>query len=163
MKKITLLLFAICIIGCSKNKIEMPIDETIPFLVAKGSSAYFSNLDSPRKTKIIQNQTEMNDLITEVGSNYNGTKIINFTNYTVIAIIDEVRRYLGDTIDITKINKVENDLIVKVERLNLGLAAAISRPYHIIRIPKTSKSIIFDFNLDWNKLKPLAAILLRSF
>lgn len=148
MKKITLLLFTICIIGCTKNKIEIPLDETTPFLVAKGGSAHYTDINSPRKTKIIHNQTEMNDLIVEIGSDYRGTKIIDFNSYIVIAIIDEVRRYTGDTIDITKITKVENDLIVKVERLNIGIAAAISRPYHIVRIPKTNKSIIFDFHLN---------------
>ncbi len=70
---------------------------------------------------------------------------INFDEFIILAVFDKVYPYGGHSIDITSVMEHQSNVVVKVERLLPGGAqAAIGQPYHIVKIPITSKPVIFE-------------------
>lgn len=70
--------------------------------------------------------------------------IIDFNAFTIIAVFDQPRTDTGCTIDVIDVTEFNSTLEVTIDRLNkVGLATAPSLPYHIVKIPKTDKPIIF--------------------
>ncbi|WP_431243409.1 protease complex subunit PrcB family protein [Flavobacterium sp. P21] len=69
---------------------------------------------------------------------------VDFTKYQVIAVFDEVHNYGGYSIDITKVTESKIQTIIKVEKLLKGnLTTVITQPYHIIKIAKSNKTVVF--------------------
>jgi hypothetical protein len=70
---------------------------------------------------------------------------VDFNNYNVIAVFDEVYSNGGHSIDITNIIENENSIIVTIEKLlNGNLTSIVTQPYHIVKIPITTKPITFE-------------------
>lgn len=69
---------------------------------------------------------------------------IDFNKSIVLVVFDEVKSQGGHSIDITRVNEHEDRLMVEVERLNDGgMLTVMTQPYHMVKIPKTTKPIIF--------------------
>lgn len=70
---------------------------------------------------------------------------IDFDNYMVIAIIDEVRPSTGWSIYIKDITEYSDKIIIIVDiKAPQGIAAdMLTKPYYIAKIPVTAKSIEF--------------------
>jgi len=102
-----------------------------------------------RSNLVIKDAEAWNNLITKMNSKNNLSKdftetVIDFTKYQIIAVIDEVRPYNGYYIEIKSITENNNQFVVKVEQLNAGgIATVITQPYHIVKMPKTSKKVVF--------------------
>jgi hypothetical protein len=112
---------------------------------------YFNgDYNNPKANLVITDLAEWNKLLVKLDLNNKPwqnsiSTDIDFEKYTVIAVIDEVRNYGGFSIDITGITQTENRIVVKVERLNSGgLATVITQPYHIVKIAKTNKEVVFE-------------------
>ena len=70
---------------------------------------------------------------------------IDFEEFVVIAVFDKIYGNGGHSIDIIKITENENKVIVKIENIMGGDATSImTQPFHIVKIPKTDKLIIFE-------------------
>lgn len=67
---------------------------------------------------------------------------IDFQNYMIIFVI-EVKNGTT-TLDITNIQENTNNIIVDVENLQVGLTADVAHPFHIVKIPKSTKPIVFQ-------------------
>lgn len=67
---------------------------------------------------------------------------INFTNYLVIAVFLDVKPN-GWEIDISNITETSDSIIVSKSDRGLDLPV-ISQPYHIVKIPITTKQIVFQ-------------------
>lgn len=52
----------------------------------------------------------------------------------------------GHTIDITNITEFETTIVVTVENLQTGNTSGVfvTQPYHIVKIPKATKPIVFE-------------------
>ena len=48
------------------------------------------------------------------------------------------------TIDITNIQENANNIVVTVENLQIGMTTDVVHPFHIVKIPKSSKPILFQ-------------------
>lgn len=71
---------------------------------------------------------------------------IEFSDYIVIALIDQVRGSGGHSIDIVNVNEDRSHIFITVGHLSTGDATTvITQPYHIVKIPITQKEIIFNF------------------
>ena len=63
----------------------------------------------------------------------------------IIAVFDKIYGNGGHSIDIIKITENENKVIVTIENILGGDATSImTQPFHIVKIPKTDKLIIFE-------------------
>ncbi|MTH18001.1 protease complex subunit PrcB family protein [Flavobacterium sp. LC2016-01] len=103
----------------------------------------------PKSNLVITNQTDWNTLleklniITQALYTTPDTNV-DFSKYQVIAVFDEVRNSGGYSIDITKITQSNNEITVKVEQLKKGnLTSVITQPFHIVKIAKSNKTVVF--------------------
>ncbi|MDQ6471224.1 protease complex subunit PrcB family protein [Flavobacterium sp. LHD-80] len=101
----------------------------------------------PKSNLVIKDVTAWNSLLSKISpaevSNFKETNI-DFSKYQIIAVIDMVYGNGGHTIDITKITQNSNAIIIKVENLRTGdLTSVITQPYHIVKIAKSKKTVIF--------------------
>lgn len=72
---------------------------------------------------------------------------IDFDQSIVLAVFDEIKSHGGHSIDITEVSEHEDRFVVQIERLNEGgMLTVITQPYHLVKIPKTTKPIIFKEN-----------------
>ncbi|KIQ23123.1 MULTISPECIES: protease complex subunit PrcB family protein [Flavobacterium] len=107
------------------------------------------NYDNPKENLVIKDQQTWTSLIGKMAflsdtNSYFPDATIDFTKYQVIVVIDEVRQYGGYSIDITKITQNNNSIFVTVEQLKPGgINAVITQPFHIVKILKTGKKVVF--------------------
>lgn len=107
------------------------------------------NYDNPKDNLVIKDQQTWTSLIGKMAflsdtNSYFPDAIIDFKKYQVIVVIDEVRQYGGYSIDITKITQNNNSIFVTVEQLQPGgINAVITQPFHIVKISKTGKKVVF--------------------
>ena len=70
---------------------------------------------------------------------------IDFNNDTVIVCVDYSRPTNGFSIGFNSIIEYQNEIIVSINYIdNGGIAAHPSRPFIIVKIPKTEKPIVFE-------------------
>jgi hypothetical protein len=67
---------------------------------------------------------------------------IDFQNFMII-FVTEVNNGTT-TIDITTIEENLNNLFVTVENLQFGVTTDVAHPFHVVKIPITTKPIIFQ-------------------
>ncbi|MDR7372932.1 protease complex subunit PrcB family protein [Flavobacterium aquidurense] len=112
---------------------------------------FYNSMHTTKKENlVIKDQKAWNALLasmrlTAYTNYYFPEEIIDFTKYQVIAVFDEVRNYGGYSIDITKITQTKDHIVVKVEQLKTGgLNAVVTQPYHIVKIAKSDKEVVFQ-------------------
>ncbi|MBX2966132.1 MAG: protease complex subunit PrcB family protein [Cyclobacteriaceae bacterium] len=98
---------------------------------------------------VITNQADWTDLmnamntVNDESGRFTETDI-DFNQFQIIAAFDEIRLYKGATIDITEVTEVENSIQVRVENIYpMGYGAMIAQPFHIVKIPKSDKPVVF--------------------
>ena len=99
---------------------------------------------------IITDSNSWNVLLTKMTTSNNvidrfSETNIDFSKYQVIAIFDKIRTNGGHSIDLNVMSNSEK-IIVRVTYLSHegNVSAVICQPFHIIKIPKTNKMIIFE-------------------
>lgn len=71
---------------------------------------------------------------------------IDFDNYMVFAVFDNVKRYSGYSIKIDDLVEGESEIRLNLARTNTGAIAptVVTQPYYIVKYPKNDKSIVFE-------------------
>jgi hypothetical protein len=159
MKKLFLLLFSLMVISCNDDDVAPVVTPPFvpvviePILISKRDIT--PNVINPQKTVIDTNE-EWNALLNQIDNFYQpfgidfmtlyfSESIIDFNNYTVISIFDRGYSNGGHSIDITNITEFEDNIIVTVENLQTGNTSSVgTQPYHIVKIPKATKPIVFE-------------------
>lgn len=159
MKKIFFLLISFVIVSCTDNDDEpivvpfVPVAIT-PILVGKGNLNASEGIS--QQNTIIDNETIWTNLKNQIdlfyqpfGINYTEQYFeettIDFDNFTVITVFDQIYGNGGHSIDITSIIEYETNIVITIENLETGNASSvITQPYHIVKIPKISKPIVFE-------------------
>ena len=106
------------------------------------------NIDKENLT--ISDTDSWNELITKMNTVNNvsdgfAETDIDFLNFMVIAVFDEVYGNGGHSIDIVRIEENENKIIVTIDNILKGnLTSVMTQPFHIVKIKKTDKLIIFE-------------------
>lgn len=153
MKKLLLLLLcSILFISIScRNEEEENIDgkNQINFLLI-GKGNLVGNY-VPQQNTIITNSIQWNNFLNQIDSTTHQTSAsfittyVDFNDYMVIIVVDEMYNNGGHSIDITSMEEHPQYINIYVEKLLHGNATSvITQPYHIVKIPKTSKSLIFN-------------------
>jgi hypothetical protein len=149
LKKSFLLLYSLFLglSSCTNNEEPIPsfTPQNIPFTVV-GSGPYPGN--AVTSNLVIQNNTQWNNLMNQLTPNvtYQFTETnIDFNNFFLIAVIDNVRPDSGFVVNINSILEYENNIIVTVTSNNMGSGyQVLSRPFRIVKIPIQSKPISFQ-------------------
>lgn len=147
MKKIFYLaVLFILFIGCNNddNGEEIFTPQTItPIPIAMGGYAYLNDFPPYELNLIFTNAIEWNSFWS--GSNYYPETNVDFTQHMVICCIDRGRPTPGYFVTIHSVIECQETIIVDVEYYGSGWAAQVpSRPFIIVKIPKTEKPIIFE-------------------
>lgn len=150
MKKICLLLLVTLFIGCS-NSDETTSETITPFEIYDGSLYGNGSEGITESRLVISNATTWNSLLTSIDSANDVTSqfaetTIDFENYDIIALFDQVRGNGGHSIEATSI--VENDQTILVS-VNLtspsgNATTVMTQPFHIYKVPKINKPVVFE-------------------
>ena len=145
---ITLFSFLFLLTSCSNDNNSNQSDVSFSTVVQKDLSP--SDQKPIAETKVVITDAQAwNAFITKISvvnaeSKYFIDTNIDFTKFQIIAVIDQKYLNGGHTIDITKIAENKNNIYVKVEKLHTGnIATVLTQPYHIVKIAKSSKKVIF--------------------
>ena len=137
---VAIVIIAVCsawaIQGCEKKEKEQT--KNIPVnSIAQGyiSKVYRSN------NFVLKSQQSLDDFIEAFEIPNLSQLKINFDTDMVIAVIESNNS--SSTIDITNITEFKDKIEVRVENLHKGMTADIWSIYHIVKIPKTDKNIVF--------------------
>jgi hypothetical protein len=152
MTREILILFAfILFVGCVN-----PINDFQPFAISPvqiGSGNLYGNGNEKitKQNLVIATNLAWTELIGKMNSVNNETKNfaetnIDFSKFMVLAIFDEVKGSGGYSISIKGILKNQDNLTVTVQKTApAGSAyAVVTQPYCIVKIPVTTKKIIFE-------------------
>ncbi|MEN8125874.1 MAG: protease complex subunit PrcB family protein [Bacteroidota bacterium] len=99
---------------------------------------------------VVSNENDWNELINKMNSVNNVSNgftksNIDFSNFTVLAVFDEIKTSGGHSIDMIKIVENDTEIIVTIDHILPGIATTImTQPYHIVKISKNNKTIIFE-------------------
>jgi hypothetical protein len=148
MKTTFLFLILVFTLSCSKqenNSIVYP-QTIISVQIIKGHLNY--NNMYGNQNIVIQNTTDWQTLM----DNFLTIGVINniafsetnidFQNFMII-FVTEVNNGTT-TIDITTIEENLNNIVVTVENLQVGVTTDVAHPFHVVKIPITTKPIIFQ-------------------
>ena len=163
MKKLFLLLFSLMVISCNDDDVAPVVTPPFvpvvidPILIAKrndngpveGISMENFIINDNSSWINIKNLMDAPYIAIGLGNYYTENHFsettLDFTNYTVIAIFDRGYSNGGHSIDITNITEFETTIIVTVENLQTGNTSSVgTQPYHIVKIPKATKPIVFE-------------------
>lgn len=154
MKKHLLLLLCsifFMTISCRSNNDEnIDSKNSINFqLIGKGNlmgSSY-----APPQNTAITNSTQWNNFLNQIdnSSNHPSSSFtetnIDFNQFMVILVVDSVYPNGGHSVDIMTVDENTQNIEVDVEKLLQGnVTTVITQPYHIVKIPKILKPVIFN-------------------
>ena len=122
-----------------------------PILIAQGDLSGNGAENIPQQNIVITNNNDWENLKAAMNSyNDNTTQYsfseehVNFSQYQVIAVFDEVKTHGGFSIDIVEITEYSDKIVVEVDKLKQGgLICVITQPFHIVKIPISNKEIVF--------------------
>lgn len=150
MNKLVLILLAVVFIGCSNSDDNNETPALTPTEISRGDLYGAGDEGIEESRLLITNVADWNalknsmDSVNPISGGFTETTI-DFQNYDVIAIFDEIKGYGGYTIAIDEITENEDNYIVSiVHTAPSGFATTvITQPYHIYKIPKATKPVIF--------------------
>jgi len=159
MKLYHTLIFTVfaCIIGCKKNNIsesqKVKNDLIKAITIGKGDLSGNGEEGILKSNIVISNEhdwfelLEKIDVSSDVSSTFSENNI-DFGVYTVIASFDDIKMSGGYSIEISDLLIIDAEkIIVKIKRADNGpgrVSSVITQPFHIVKIPRWEKSIIFE-------------------
>src|SRR5690554_1535356 len=151
MKKIFLIaILSMVLINCSSDDNNTAQDDFIPQNIdftTTGQGVIIVNIMTiEQQNTVITNQTEWNQFLesfpeaTEISETN-----IDFNTFQIVVSIDEERGHTGHWLEISEIMENENNITVTILNGEYDSGyTAISRPYHIVKIPKSDKPVVFE-------------------
>ncbi len=146
MKTLILSMLVLLAISCNKSEETNSFTpQTItPILIGKGihsGTAVQSNF-------VISNQADwltiLNSLTTENTNNFTQTNI-DFNNFEILVSIDGTRPDTGFSINISNVIENSANITATVTSVNNGSGfTVLSQPFHIVKIPKSTKPVLFQ-------------------
>ncbi len=142
----SILSFAFIISGCSG---EGGDGKKLPMEVVINGT--YSGVEVKREA-VINNNEDYQKLMSEVYNNLDQMPripVVDFTKYTLIAVFIGPRNTGGYMVNIDSINDGNKSVSVSVVEetpgKNCNTMQVITRPYTIVKIPKTDKKAVFNY------------------
>lgn len=150
MKAIILSIFIFSVLGCSKNDDSGNDPQAITPLQI--SQFHLTGTEGVPQQNIVIADEAVWETIKESMStrlhHFTETEI-NFDEFIVLAVFDQIYPYEGNSIDITGVVEHQSNIIVTVDRLLPGSALTmIQQPYHIVKIPISNKPVVFEMAFE---------------
>ncbi|MCF6308822.1 MAG: hypothetical protein L3J09_12850 [Flavobacteriaceae bacterium] len=148
MKNVILILFVFCLL-ISCNKDEENTIEIIPILISKSELYGNGEEEINQSNLVITDSVNWVELIMKMDSVNNTsnsfTEIdVDFSQFQIIAIFDEIRPNSGSSIEILSIKEDESNITVSIGFISSnGDIPVINQPFHIVKIKKTEKPVVF--------------------
>tara|TARA_R110000751_G_scaffold90009_1_gene176896 strand:- start:192 stop:656 length:465 start_codon:yes stop_codon:yes gene_type:complete len=148
-----LLLSLVFVLNCKSNKIEennAKMKHSEFTLIAKGNLYGAGEEGVAKQNTVIENQSDWEKLMAQmnkvnnVSESFTETKI-DFSEYTIIAVFNDVKGSGGNSIELDISTTSENTLVVVTYISPTGNATSVmTQPYYITKIPKTDLSVVFQ-------------------
>jgi len=103
-----------------------------------------------KQNLVISESNSWNELIDKINTVYDVSSgftetDIDFTNFMVIAIFDNIKPNGGHSIDIMKVLENKNQITITIKNVLKGDATTVmTQPFQIVKISKSDKLIIFE-------------------
>ena len=145
-----LLLFLVCACNSDDDNLE-PQSNSVEFLTI-GKDALHGNGDEgiPQLNAVISNTEDWETLMNQMNSVNNVTDdftetTIDFDNYVIIAVFDQIYSYGGNSIEITNVQENNNEIIISIDdsQQTEGIYPVMEQPFDIVKIAKIDKTIVF--------------------
>lgn len=160
MKKIFLIaILSMVLVNCSSDDNNTAQDDFIPQnidfeTIGKGQITTIINAEEQQNNIVITNESDWNQLVGELffrmeeSPDLGAEELpaeIDFNTFQVIVSVDEVRPSLSNWLEITNIIENEENITVTIlkEWDDFGFQA-LCQPYHIVKIPKSDKPVVFE-------------------
>ena len=150
MKNLLIILLSILIWSCSSDDDNPKMTNVKSTLIGKGNLYGDGTEGISEQNLIISDQTAWNDLISQMDSvnnvsdNFPETDI-DFSEYTIIAVYDEIKANGGHSLELNIMANSENIIVNITDLVPEGNATTvISQPFHIVKIQNSDLPIIFE-------------------
>ncbi|NGX84303.1 hypothetical protein G3A46_08250 [Aequorivita sp. KMM 9714] len=149
MKNVLIILLTILVFSCNTDD-DTKIVSIQSILISKDNLYGNGGEGINKQNIVITDDGVWNDLITQmntinnVSDNFSETEI-DFSEYTVIAVFDEIKGNGGHSLELNITSNPEN-IMVNITDLapNGNATTVITQPYHIVKIKKTVLPIVFE-------------------
>jgi len=153
MKKVfSFMVICTLMFGCKKddnNSISYPIN--VPFTkVAKGYNYNAQSMFPSGNKNSLTDSTQWKKVLVKLDSLISPNnpdifiRTVDFNSYQLLSVVDSVRYSGGWSVDILSIKEYQNSIEVSVANLEKGNSdPEVTQPYHIVRITKQAKPIVF--------------------
>lgn len=149
-KAILIYLLLIFVCSCNSNDDDSNIINIDSTLIAKGNLYGNGTEGITEQNMVINNETTWDNLITQMDlvndeSDYFSEIDIDFAEYKVIAVFDEIKENGGYSLELNINSNSENIIVSITDLVPEGNATTvITQPYYIVKIPTTDLPIIFE-------------------
>lgn len=153
MKKIFLIsILSMTLINCSSDdNNDSFIPQNIDFTtIGQGLISSYITIEQlntiEQENTVITNPTDWNQLLELLDGIVEISETnIDFNTFQIVVSIDEERGHTGHWLEISEIMENENNITVTILNGEYDSGyTAISRPYHIVKIPKPDKPVVFE-------------------
>lgn len=141
---ISTLLILTTLFSCSDDFDNVTLDMTT---VAKGVYYPYADEEESQEYIVIVNETHWNNIKTHIQSGDLLEENIDFDEYNVIAVIDEVQSSGGYEVEIESVVEHEDEIVVETEFSDTpegGVTLALTRPFHFVKVEKFDKTVEFS-------------------
>jgi len=150
MKNILIILLSIFVLSCSSDDDNSNSTNIESTLIAK-DNLYGNGAEGiTEQNLIISNQTAWNNLISQMNSVNNVSDSftvtdINFSEYTIIAVFDEIKGNGGHSLELSITSNSDHIIVNVTDLVPEGNATTvITQPFHIVKISNSDLPIIFE-------------------
>jgi hypothetical protein len=151
MKKVYFLFMFLVLASCSsENDANTPPQTISPTLIASGTLYGNGSENIVQQNIVVSNQAAWTALINQMDSVNNTSSSftelnIDFDNYQLLVAFDQIRGTGGYSIEISNITENVNTIEASINVNSPGPIATmvITQPFHIVKIPKSTKPVVF--------------------
>lgn len=146
--KTLILIVLLFTISCNKSDDENDFELQTITAVLVGKGHLNNNTIYTRQNIVITNNNDWQTLLTNFNSIDNNITAtftetnVDFNNYQIIVAIDMKNR--STSVDITNILENTSNIAVTIQNVQLGVTQDVAYPFHIVKILKSSKPIVFQ-------------------
>lgn len=150
IKNALIILLSVLVLSCNSDDDNSPTVNIESTLIAKEN--LYGNGDEGilKQNMVITDQSSWNDLIAQMNSVNNVSNSfsetdIDFSEYMIIAVFDEIKESGGHSLELNITSNPENIIVNVTEIAPEGNAATVmTQPYHIVKISTSELPIIFE-------------------
>ena len=149
MKKMVLMtILSMVLMNCSDDDNGGFTPQNIDFEAIR-QGVIIPTITVEEQNTVIINQADWNQLVELFSEDYStGAEEfpeVDFNTFQVIVSVDVERGHTGYWLEITEITENENNITVTIVTGEHDAGyTTICRPYHIVKIPKSDKPVVFE-------------------